>query len=170
MKFFLNVALMFFLFSAGSAHCEVVVGIINLQKVLGTIKESKSVNEKLKKSFDEKKALLAKEEDKIKKQQEEYVKQAALLSADAKSKKELAFNQAVAGLKKKTEEYQKEIVELETSLKKPILDKIKGVIESVSEEQKVDFTVEISASPVVYAKSKKDITDLVILEYDKKNK
>jgi outer membrane protein len=66
-------------------------------------------------------------------------------------------------------EYQKEISELEATMKKPILDKVKDVVEAVSEEAKVDFTVEVSTSPVVYAKTKKDLTDLVIAAYDKKH-
>jgi outer membrane protein len=148
---------------------EVTIGLINLQKVLSTIKEGKDVNDKLKKSFDDKKATLTKEEEKIKKAQEEYMKQAALLSAEAKRKKEAELQQNIIALQKKTMEYQKEISELEASMKKPILDKVKDIVEAVSEESKVDFTVEVSTSPVVYAKTKKDLTDLVIAAYDKKH-
>lgn len=152
-----------------NAHSEVMIGLINLQKVLATIKEGKEVNDKLKKSFDEKKANLTKEEDKIKKSQEEYMKQAALLSAEAKRKKEAELQQVIIALQKKTMEYQKEISELEATMKKPILDKVKDIVEAISAEAKVDFTVEVSTSPVVYAKTKKDLTDLVISAYDKKH-
>ncbi len=148
---------------------ETTIGLINLQKVLSTIKEGKAVNDKLKKSFDDKKATLTKEEDKIKKAQEEYMKQAALLSAEAKRKKEAELQQTIIALQKKTMEYQKEISELEANMKKPILDKVKDIVEAISEEAKVDFTVEVSTSPVVYAKTKKDLTDLVIAAYDKKH-
>jgi len=150
------------------AMADVTIGVINLQKVLNTIKEGKEVNDKLKKTFDEKKEVLTKEEEKIKKAQEEYMKQAALLSAEAKRKKESELQQNIIALQKKTMDYQKDISELEAKLKKPILDKVKAIVESASEESKVDFTVEISTSPVVYAKNKKDITDQVIAAYDKK--
>jgi len=73
-------------------------------------------------------------------------------------------------LQKKTMDYQKEITDMEASLKKPILDKVREIIEQISVEQKVDFTVEISSSPVVYAKNKKELTDLTIAAYDKKYK
>ncbi len=152
-----------------SVMAEVTIGLINLQKVLNTIKEGKDVNDKLKKSFDDKKSTLTKEEEKIKKAQEEYMKQAALLSAEAKRKKEAELQQNIIALQKKTMEYQKEISELEASMKKPILDKVKDIVEAVSEDSKVDFTVEVSTSPVVYAKTKKDLTDLVISAYDKKH-
>ena len=158
----------FLLSVAAPAMAEVMIGVINLQKVLNTIKEGKAVNDKLKKTFDEKKDVLTKEEDKIKKAQEEYMKQAALLSAEAKRKKETELQQNIIALQKKTMDYQKDISELEAKLKKPILDKVKEIVESASEASKVDFTVEISTSPVVYAKNKKDITDEVISAYDKK--
>ena len=151
-----------------NVQAEVMIGVINLQKVLNSIKEGKDVNDKLKKSFDEKKSTLTKEEDKIKKAQEEYMKQSALLSADAKRKKESELQQNIIALQKKTMDYQKEISDMEAKLKKPILDKVKEIVESASEENKVDFTVEVSTSPVVYAKNKKDITDSVISAYDKK--
>lgn len=157
------------LLTTSSVMAEVTIGLINLQKVLNTIKEGKDVNDKLKKSFDDKKLTLTKEEDKIKKAQEEYMKQAALLSAEAKRKKEAELQQTIIALQKKTMEYQKEISELEATMKKPILDKVKEIVEAVSEESKVDFTVEVSTSPVVYAKTKKDLTDLVITAYDKKH-
>lgn len=164
----LKILLVSLLFST-SAFSEVMIGVINLQKVLNTIKEGKAVNDKLKKAFDDRKANIMKEEEKIKKSQEEYMKQAALLSADAKRKKEAELQQNIIELQKKTNEYQKEIAELEAGMKKPILDKVKEIVESVSSESKVDFTVEVSTSPVVYAKNKKDITDEVISAYDKKH-
>lgn len=151
-----------------NAMAQVTIGLINLQKVLNTIKEGKDVNDKLKKSFDDKKNILTKEEDKIKKAQEEYMKQAALLSAEAKRKKEAELQQTIIALQKKTMDFQKEISELEATMKKPILDKVKDIVENVSQESKVDFTVEVSTSPVVYAKNKTDLTELVISAYDKK--
>lgn len=154
---------------ATSVFSQVTIGVINLQKVLNTIKQGKDVNDKLKKAFDDRKANIMKEEEKIKKAQEEYMKQAALLSADAKRKKEAELQQNIIALQKKTNDYQKEIAEMEASMKKPILDKVKDIVESVSQDSKVDFTVEISTSPVVYAKNKKDITDDVISAYDKKH-
>ncbi len=163
-------AMSFFLMLCSlSAFAEVTVGVINLQKVLNSIKEGKEVNEKLKKTFDERKSTLLKEEEKIKKAQEEYMKQAALLSAEAKRKKEAELQQNIIAIQKKTNDYQKEISELEASMKKPILDKVKDIVESISADSKVDFTVELSTSPVVYAKNKKDITDDVISAYDKKH-
>jgi len=162
--------LMVTIFLGVNAWADVTIGVINLQKIMTTIKDGKDVNDKLKKAFDDRKGTLTKEETKIKKEQEDYLKQSALLSSDARKNKEIAIQQSIVGLQKKTMDYQKEITDMEASLKKPILDKVREIIEQISVEQKVDFTVEISSSPVVYAKNKKELTDLTIAAYDKKYK
>lgn len=153
---------------ASYSYAEVIVGVIDLQKILASVKEGKAINDKLKKSFEDKKSILKKEEGKLKKEQEDFLKQAAVLSSDAKVKKEVELQQKIGALQKKSMDYQKEISEQEATLKKPLLEKIKGIIEDISEKEKVDITVEVSASPIVYAKNKKNLTDLVIKAYDSK--
>ena len=65
--------------------------------------------------------------------------------------------------------YQKEIQEMENKMKKPILDKVRVVINAVSKNKNVDVTFEASTAPVVYAKNEIDITEEVIKSYDKKH-
>jgi outer membrane protein len=150
-------------------RAEVIIGVVNIQKIMNDIKEGKSVNDKLQKSFESKKAELKKEEDRIKKSQDEMMKQASLLSAEAKSQKQMKMQEEILKLQQKTMEYQKDIQKQEADLKKPILEKLKEVVDEISKAEGVDFTVEVSSSPVVYAKSKKELSDLVIKAYDKKH-
>ncbi len=155
--------------SAFSAN-NVTIGVINIQKVLDSIKEGKRVTSKLKKSFDKKKKVIKKEEQKLKKKRDDLMKQASLLSAEARGKKERELQTAFMKLQQQTMGYQKEIQKQEAELKKPILEKIKKIVDQVSVKSGVDFTVEVSASPVVFAKSKKDLTSEVIKVYDSKHK
>jgi outer membrane protein len=157
------------IFFSGTVLAKVTVGVVDIQTIITSVKEGKAVMTTLQKSFDEKKNKLQKEEDKIKKMQESFEKQSLVLSDDVKAKKQQEIQQMVMKLREQTMEYQKNIQQQENDLKKPILDKLKDVIEAVSKEQKVDFTVEISSSPLVYAENKKDLTPLVIQEYDKKH-
>ena len=155
--------------SVASAN-TVTIGVINIQKVLDSIKEGKRVTSKLKKSYDNKKKKIKKEENKLKKQRDDLMKQASLLSAEARGKKERELQANFMALQKQTMDYQKEIQKQEAELKKPILEKIKKIVDEVSKKSNVDFTVEVSASPVVFAKSKKDLTAEVIKIYDSKFK
>lgn len=152
------------------SFAQTKVGIINIQKVITSVNEGKRVMGTLEKSFKAKQKTLKSSEAKIKKQQESYQKQTSLLSNEARAKKEQEIRAAIADLQKKTMEYQKDIQKQEAKLKKPILDKLKPIIDDVSSSEKVDLTFEISSSPIVYAKNQLDITDKVIKEYNKKHK
>jgi outer membrane protein len=146
------------------------VGKVDIQRVLITIKEGKAVRDKLKSQFDEKQKVVKKEEAEIRKLQEDLKKQAMVLNDKAKAKKEKEIQMRFMKLQQQTMGYQKEIQELENKYKKPILNKLRGIITDVSKKAGVDMTFESSTAPIVYAKNEKDLTDEVIKEYDKKFK
>ncbi|MCB9091271.1 MAG: OmpH family outer membrane protein [Halobacteriovoraceae bacterium] len=156
--------------SMNFAKAEVSIGVVNIQDVLDNIKEGKRVTATLKKSYEEKKKKIKSKEDALKKKQQDLSKQASFLSAEARAKKQGELQQEILKLQQLTVEYQREIQQQEATLKKPILEKIKKIVDEVSKAENVDMTVEMSSSPVVYAKSKKDITKQVISKYDKAHK
>lgn len=163
-----NLILILALVFSFSAMAEVKVGIVNIQKIILTIKEGKAVNKTLEKSFKKKQELIKKEETAIRKLQEKFKKQDAVLTAQAKAKKAAEITKKIETVRSKTMQFQKEIQKQEAELKKPILEKLKPVIDEVSQKNKVALTFEISQSPVVYAANKMDLTKLVIEAYDKK--
>ncbi len=153
-----------------SAFAETKIAVVNIQKVITSIKAGKNVMKQLEKAFKKKQKELKGEETAIKKLQKDYQKQNLVLSDKAKLKKENEIRGRIQALQKKTMDYQKGIQQQEAQLKKPILEKLKPVIDQVSKEKKVAMTFEVTASPLVYAESKVDITDAVIKAYDKKHK
>jgi outer membrane protein len=160
-------ALMLVTFSF-SSFAEVLIGLVDIQKIITSIKEGKNVQKTLEKSFNDKKVILKKDEEKIKKAQEDYKKQSMVLADAARAIKEQEIQEMMMKLQNKTMEYQREIQKMEQDLKKPILEKLRPLIDDVSKESKVSMTFELSAAPIVYAESKKDLTDDVIKAYDKK--
>ena len=152
-----------------SAFSAVKVGVINIQKVILTIKEGKSVDKTLKKSFDKKQKKIKALEAEIRKMQEKLQKQNKVLSESAKATKMAEIQKKVMSARQQMSQFQKEIQKQEANLKKPILEKLKPVIDSVSKSKKVDITFEISNNPIVYAAEKVDITSDVIKAYDKKH-
>ena len=154
---------------SASAFSQVKIAVVNIQTVITSIKEGKAVMKTLESSFQSKQKILQKEEEELKKFQADFQKQDMVLSDKAKEKKREEFTQKYQALQKKTADFQKEIQKQEGDLKKPILDKLKSVIDAVSEEKKVDLTFELTSAPVIYAANKVDITDDVIKAYDKKH-
>ncbi len=151
-----------------SSFATTLVGLVDIQKVITSIKEGKGVQKTLEKSFNDKKAILKKDEDKIKKAQEDYKKQSMVLAEAARLNKERELQEMMMGLQNKTMEYQREIQKMEQDLKKPLLEKLRPIIDEVSKENAVAMTFELSAAPIVYAESKKDLTEDVVKAYDKK--
>lgn len=147
-----------------------LVGKVDVQKILISVKQGKSVREKLKKEFDKKQKTLKKEEGRIRKMQEDFKKQSLVMNDQAKIKKQQSIQAEIIKLQKTSMGYQKEIQALEAKLKGPILKNVRGIIQDISKGAGVDMTFEVSAAPIVYAKDQVDLTDKVIKAYDKKFK
>ncbi len=153
-----------------SAWSSVLIGKVDIQKVLVTVKEGQKVRDKLKKSFESKQGILKKEEEGIKSLQETYKKQSLVMNDQAKTKKEREIQGKIMALQQKSMGFQKEIQQMEEKLKKPILEKVRVIIEEVSRSAGVEMTFEASTAPIVYAKSEKNLTDKVIELYNKRHK
>ena len=151
-----------------SAQATVLVGLVDIQKIITTIKEGKGVQKTLEKAFNDKKTVLKKDEEKIKKAQEDYKKQSMVLAEQARMNKEREIQESMMKLQSKTMEFQKEIKKMEQEMKKPILEKLRPIIDEISKANAVAMTFELSAAPIIYAEAKKDITEDVIKAYDKK--
>lgn len=151
-----------------SAFAAVTVGKVDVQKVLITVNQGVAVRDQLKKSFDEKQAVLKKEEEAIKKLQDDYSKKAAVINDKEKSKKEREIQDKIIAIQQKTAGYQKEIQDMEQKLKTPILERVKGIVDEVSKSADVDLVYEAATAPILYAKSEKDLTDDVIKAFNKK--
>lgn len=139
---------------------------VDVQKVLLSVDEGKAVRSTLKKKFEAKQKIIKAEEDKIRKMQQDYQKQSELLSPKAKLKKEREIQTRIMKLQEKTMGFQKEIQDQENVLKKPILEKVRTVIEKISKDSNYDMVFEVSTSPI-YVKEVTDITDKVVKAYNK---
>lgn len=163
------VALSFALLAAPVANA-IVIGKVDVQKVLVEVNEGKKVRNQLKAEFEKKQKILRAEEDKIKKMKKELDKQSAILNDQARSKKEKELQEEIFKIQQKSMAFQREIQGKENKLKQPILEKIRKIVTSVSKTMKLDVTFESSTAPVIYAKEEKDITKKVIEAYNKKHK
>lgn len=148
---------------------DVVVGKVDVQKVLVTVNQGVAVRDQLKKSFEDKQKVLKKDEDAIKKLQEDYQKKAAVINDTEKAKKEREIQEKIIAIQQKTATYQKEIQDMEQNLKTPILERVKNIVDDVAKNSGVDFVYEAATAPILYAKSEKDLTDDVIKAYNKKH-
>lgn len=158
------------LLSLGATSAFAVkVGVVDMQKVIFTVKEGQKVRKQLESNFNKKKADLKKEEERLKKAKTEFDKKAQVLSQDAQLKKQQELQKMLLALETKRQKYQKEIRNMEAQLTEPIVKRIYGVVNEVAASKKVDVAFEISTTPVIYAASKIDLTDDVIKAHNKKH-
>jgi outer membrane protein len=142
------------------------VAKVDVQRVLVTVNEGKAVRSTLKKKFDAKQVIIKKEENKIRKLQKDFQKQSAIMSAKAKIKKEKEIQNKIIALQQKTMTFQKEIQDQEGRLKKPILEKVRKVIDKLAKSGGYDMVFEVTTSPI-YIKEFTDITDKVVKAFNK---
>lgn len=162
-------ASLFYLLPISAANAKTVVGLVDMQKVLLSIDEGKSVRKQLEDDLKKKQDLLKKDENKFKDEQEKFDKQRLVMNEKAKVEKEQKLRELYVSIQEKTMKYQQELQEMERNLKKPLIDKIKTVVENISKSNGIDLTFEVGTTPLVYAENKKDITDEVISAYNKQN-
>lgn len=151
------------------AYSKVMIGTVDIQKVLHTVDEGAQVLKKLRKVADAKGGILRKEEAKIGKEQKAYMKQRLVMNEKARMKKEKDLQQMIMNFQKKNVSFNQEIQKMEVKYRRPLEEKVKVIIEQVSKSSGVDVTFESRVSPIMYAKSKKDLTDDVIKMYNKKH-
>ena len=156
----------------GSFSCSafaVIVGTVDMQKIMFTVKEGQKVRAKLEGRFNEKKAALSKAEGKLKKFKQQFDKKAQVMSEVARLKEQGQAQKMILALETKRQKYQQEIRALETRLTQPIADRIKSAVVVIAKKAEVDLVFEVSSTPILYSKNKKDLTNEVIKFYDKKH-
>ena len=99
-------AIIFLVFSTPSF--SILVGTVDLQKVLFSIKEGQQIRKKLETSFNQKKADLKKQEEKLKKSKEKFDKRAQVISEKARLKEQAGLQKMLLALETKRQKYQKE--------------------------------------------------------------
>jgi len=144
------------------APAAVKIGVVNIQKVLNTVKEGKKANEKVRSAYKSKETELKRDNEKIKKAEESFRKKATILSAQERVKKQNELRKLITEFQQKNIKYEKELRTLKSKYETPIVKKLRPIIESVSKSKKVDFSVD--------AADNVDLTDAIIAAYDKKHK
>ena len=153
-----------------TAWPQIKIGYVDSQKILAAYPAAADVQKKL----ESENAGWAEE---LKKMNEEYktaeqaLDRQSLLLSDAKKKEK---EKELKALYTAIQEFQKqkwgeggEIFKRQEDLLKPVYDKINSVIQRVGEAEGYDYILDTVQGQVLYAKSKYDLTDLVVKELEK---
>jgi outer membrane protein len=142
------------------------VALLNIQEAIKNVKEGKKAEETLRKEWDERQKKLQADGKKIQTSMEDLRKQGMVMDEKTRRSKEEAIQQQIMALRETEARSQAEFQKKDQEISKPILEKMRGIVATISKEK--GYNLVIDGSNVIYSQDQDDITDEVIKRYDSK--
>jgi outer membrane protein len=146
------------------------LGLVDLQKALQTVEAGKNAKKSLEKEVTTKRTELEKRQNELQKEAEGFEKKSALLNDAAKSKKQQELQKKFMELQKEAAESQMDLQKRERELTKPIIDELRGVIESIGKEKGLTLILEKNEGAVLFAQGGEDLTEQVVEKFNSTRK
>lgn len=143
-------------------------GVVDMQQVILTVEEGKQARAALESEIKAKEAELTKSKDELDKMNKEWKDQSALLSEDARMKKQQEFQEKFLALRNSEMEFQASIKRKEQKATQGIAVKVAGVVDAIAKQKKLIAVFETNSAGLLYLESPVDLTQDVIAEYSKK--
>ncbi|HET8580475.1 MAG TPA: OmpH family outer membrane protein [Nitrospiraceae bacterium] len=154
--------------TAASTQPVVRVGVVDPQKVLNETEAGKKAKESLNTFMKNRQALIELEEKELRRMEEDLIKQASVLSANAKKEREEQFRRRMAEYQQKANELNREVQEKQKEVLEGFRDKVEKVVAKVAQRLGLLIVIEKGrGGPTVYNDSSLDISAMVIEEFNK---
>ncbi len=167
MKKIVGLLLVCLVLNAGNALAAAQkIGVVNIPKVLNLSKAGKAAQEKMNEKVKAYQPALVEQEEQLKKLEEDFKKQAPLLSDDAKKEKYIHAQEQFVKYQQAREQVEKELGQLKSEAERKMGPPVVEIIKKLAKEE--GFTAILEGSAVIYADEAIDITDRVIELFDAK--
>jgi outer membrane protein len=144
------------------------VGVVEFQRLLNETSAGKKAQESLNSFIKNRQALIELEEKELKRMEEDLIKQASVLSANAKKERGEQFQRRVAEFQQKAGELNREIQEKQKEVTEAFREKVERVVSKVSQQLGLQMVLEKGrGSSTVYSEASLDITTKVIEEFNR---
>ncbi len=145
----------------------VKIGIVDIQYVLEKSAAGKQAIMELKKEGSELKHKLDKKKKEIEKLRQQLERQRLMLTQEAQLDKELEYKQKVQEFKTLYATYQQKMQIRERQLREPIIKALNNVLQEYGRKHHFTIILDKRNSGVLYFNKKIDITNEVILKFNK---
>ncbi len=156
------VALFFTLGSAVAVADGTKIGVVDLQKIMQTSTQMKSIQEKLEKEFKPRRDKLVAMEDGLKKDMEKLKRDSSVLSASQRKDLEKKIVATQQQFEREGQQYQQELSTAHNESMEEFYTKIRAAIAKVAEGEKFDVVLQKDAAP--FSSDKLDVTSKVVQE------
>ncbi|RMH00194.1 MAG: OmpH family outer membrane protein [Deltaproteobacteria bacterium] len=146
------------------------VAVVQIQRVLLETKEGKKARKDLEKTFARNKARLDAKRSELEKKIRDLQRKAPMLSEAKLAERQQALMREQADLEQLAMSLQQEIADKEALLTEKIYRKAAKIVEQIALEEKLQIVFVRGEMTVLYADPRLDITNRVILAYDKKHR
>lgn len=146
------------------------IAVVDVQRVLLETKQGKSAKTKLEKEFAKSNAKLEKKAKSLEKQYTDFMQkaQAGMLSEAELMRRQEALIAKDAELQELYESLQVKMAEKEALLTEKIYRNVQSIVKQMALEDGLQLVLVRSEATVLYANPKLDVTNRVIVAYDKK--
>ena len=153
--------------STSGAGAGVKIGVVDMQRIILSVQEGKTARENLQKEIQAKEGELRKQKEELDKLNGEWKSQMALLSEDARLRKQTEFQEKFLKLRNEEMQFQQSIKQKEVQATQAIAVKVTKLANTIASKKKIDLVVEANSSGLMYARTPIDLTDEIIKIYDK---
>jgi len=154
--------------AAPAARAELKLGYVDFQRAIKEVEEGKVTGAALKKEADEKQKQLNARMDELRRLQEDFQKQAQILTPEARAAK-------AAEVERKTMETQEIYVKLQQELSakereamRPLADRLTAVTREIAEADGFTMIFDRESAGLVFAPAALDLTNELIRKYNAK--
>jgi outer membrane protein len=154
--------------AAGGAKVEGKVGVVDSARVLNETTNGKKTKDSLTAFSKNRQALIEMDEKELRRMEEDFGRQASVLSATAKREREEQFRRRVAEYQQKAGEMNREIQEKQKDALEGFREKVELVVGKVSKRLGLQVIIEKGrGGPTLYSEPGLDITGQVIDEFNR---
>ncbi len=146
--------------SAATMASDARIGVVDLQKIMQTSAQMKSIQEKLEKEFQPRRDNLIAMEEKLKKDMEAFKRDTAVLSQSQRKDLEKKIVNEQQTFERNGQQYQQELSTAHNEAMEEFYNKIRAAIAKVAETEKYDLVFQKDAAP--FSVDKLDMTAKVM--------
>ncbi|MGQ0810402.1 MAG: OmpH family outer membrane protein [Nitrospiraceae bacterium] len=154
--------------TSAMSHSESRVGVVDPQRVLNETNAGKKARDSLAAFTKNRQALIELEEKELRRMEEDFVKQASVLSPTAKREREEQFRRKMTEYQQKAGELNREVQEKQKDVLEGFREKVEVVVEKVAKQVGVQVVVEKGkGGQTIYSDPALDISPRVIEQFNK---
>ncbi|NOY27255.1 MAG: OmpH family outer membrane protein [Oligoflexia bacterium] len=151
------------------AHAEVTVAIVDFQEAINQVKDGATAKGRLEGIFAEKKKSIDAMEQQLKTLQDDYQKQAMVLSDAARAEKEQQIMQLQNQYQQTYAQSQQDMQEEYSKTMDGLISKMQVIVQAIGKERGYTVVLEKTEGGVVWSQDSIDVTAELVKRYDAQN-